>query len=264
MRSPLCSAYLRVYEPVHALPTADRDAVARAETGTLPGPSGSAGTIAGLIASEECREIYERTVGGVRYVCLARPRLRTLLGLVSFGRSLPDGVAKVFFSEREISEAREELEELRARRPDLRPSMLQNPWHVPLWWFVPFGDRERRIVHDGDHPRIRYEMPMAGGLDRVGRCLAVIEAGVVHPSVVGMVHELQGWLSTFHAESLIELDYASVARLFDGDELADDHSAADVWQAIDALGQGDGMRAALYYQRVRDRWAATRARESLN
>jgi hypothetical protein len=63
---------------------------------------------------------------------------------------------------------------------------------------------------------------------------------------------------------VLELDYASVATLFDPDDLADDHSAADVWNAIAALGEGDGMKAGLYYRQVNERWTRSRVRESLN
>ena len=45
--------------------------------------------------------------------------------------------------------------------------------------------------------------------------------------------------------------------LFEPDDLADDHSAADVWSAIAAFGEGDGMKAGQYYRRVSSRWANT-------
>jgi hypothetical protein len=46
--------------------------------------------------------------------------------------------------------------------------------------------------------------------------------------------------------------------LFAPDDIADDHSAADVWQAIAALGEGDGRTAGLYYRKVHERWARAR------
>ena len=50
----------------------------------------------------------------------------------------------------------------------------------------------------------------------------------------------------------------------DPDDLADDHSAADVWTAIEALGEGDGTRAGLSYRRANARWITARQRESMN
>lgn len=218
----------------------------------------------GLLAPEECRELYEKTVDGARFVCLGHNQLRRLLGLVAFERSLPDAVVPVFFSEQEIATARAELERIQRAHPDVHPPVVQSVWHVPLRWFVCFDDEERRIEHEEDHPTIRYETRIATARDRVAHALQTLTGGIVHPVIVGMMYELREWLSTFDPSALLELDYASVASMFDPDELADDHSAADVWSAIRALGGGDGMKAGLFYQRANERWTRVRQRETLN
>jgi hypothetical protein len=217
----------------------------------------------GLLAPQECREIYEKVVDGRPYVCLGHNHLRSLLGLISFERSLPDSVVPLFFSEQEVAKARAELESLQQTHPDVRPSVVQSVWHVPLRWFVCFDDSERRIEHD-DVPTIRYETRASTARERVGEALETLTGGIVHPVIVGMIYELKEWLSTFDEDSLLELDYASVATMFEPDELADDHSSADVWSAIRALGEGDGMKAGLFYQRANERWTRTRQRETLN
>jgi hypothetical protein len=197
-------------------------------------------------------------------VCLGHNRLRTLLGLIAFERSLPDSVVPLFFSEQELTKARTELETLQRAHPDIRPSVVQSVWHVPLRWFVCFDDAERRIEQAGDHPTIRYETRVRSARHRVGEALQTLTGGIVHPVIVGMIYELKEWLATFDPSSLLELDYASVAEIFEPDEIADDHSSADVWSAIAALGEGDGMKAGLFYQRANERWTRARQRESFN
>src|SRR5439155_4339334 len=110
----------------------------------------------------------------------------------------------------------------------------------------------------------RYETELSVAKQRVVSALDSLTGGIVHPVIVGMIYELKEWLSSFDNGSVLELDYATVATLFDPEELADDHSANDVWSAITALAQGDGMKAGLFYQRVNERWAAPRRHESMN
>lgn len=260
----LCCSYLRVYRPLDSLPELERAAVERmrAQPGRSTGHGGRHSL--GLLAPQECRELYEKTADGRLFVCLGHNRLRTLLGLIAFERALPDSVVPLFFSEKEVATARAELETLQRSHPGVRPSVVQSVWHVPLRWFVCFDDADRRIEHEGEWPTIRYETRVSTARARVGEALETLTGGIVHPVVVGMIYELKEWLSTFDADSLLELDYASVAAMFEDDELADDHSSADVWAAIRALGEGDGMKAGLFYQRANERWTRARQRETLN
>jgi hypothetical protein len=271
MSAQLCCSYLRIYRPYDVLSEAEQAAVEQVRAHPVP-TSGRAGRHSlGLLAPQECREVYEKTVDDRLYVCLGHNKLRSLLGLIAFERSLPDSVVPHFFSEKEVARARTELESLQRTLPDVRPSVVQSVWHVPLRWFVCFDDSERRIEQSagdgaslGDAATIRYETGVGTARERVGRALETLTGGIVHPVIVGMIYELKEWLSTFDASSLLELDYASVATLFEPDELADDHSSADVWNAIRALGDGDGMKAGLFYQRANERWMRTRQHESLN
>ena len=141
---------------------------------------------------------------------------------------------------------------------------MQSVWHVPLRWFVCFDDAERRIEQADEHPTIRYETTVSTARRRVADALETLTGGIVHPVIVGMIYELKEWLATFDPASILELDYASVSSMFDPDEIADDHSSEDVWNAIRALGEGDGMKAGLFYQRANERWSHARQRETLN
>lgn len=211
----------------------------------------------GLLAPEECFEVYEREIEGETFFCPTHTRLRWLLALIAFEQSIPDAVP-IFFTEKEVADARRELDAIEREHPGIRPPIVQSLWHVPPQWFVCFDDAERRIEQAGDHPTIRYETSVASALRRVDYALDTVTGGIVHPVIVGVIYELKEWLKGFDARSLVELDYASVATLFAPDDIADDRSAADVRSAIDALGEGDGRKAGLYYRRVNERWAQAR------
>lgn len=264
MKARLSCAYLRVYQPASALTEIEQSIVENARRAMSQSHRSPRFPVLGLLPPEECLEVYEKVVDGTVYVCPAHNRLRTLLGLVAFERSIPDVVVSSFFSEREVSRARVELETIQRTQPNMRPCVVQSVWHVPVRWFVCFDDAERRVEQVGDHPTVRYETRIGQARDRVAGALNTLTGGIVHPVVVGMIYELKEWLGSFNDLSLLELDYASVATLFEADELADDHSAADVWNAIAALGEGNGMNASLYYRRVNERWAHPRRHESLN
>jgi hypothetical protein len=253
-----------VYQPLEALSEPERAMVERARKQPERTVHRARRHSLGLLAPQECREVYERLIDGRVLVCPGHNRLRTLLGLVAFERSLPDAVVPLFFSEKELVRARAELETMQRAYPEIRPSIVQSVWHVPLRWFACFDDSERRIEQAGEYPMIRYETQISAARRRIGEALETLTGGIVHPVIVGMIYELKEWLATFDDSSLLELDYASVAETFDPDELADDHSAADVWNAIRALGEGDGMKAGLYYQRANERWTRVRQRENLN
>ena len=203
-------------------------------------------------------------VDGVAFYCPTHPRLRWLLGLASFERSMPNVALGLFFTRQEIAAARRELEAIEREHPDVRPPIVQSVWHVPPRWFVCFTDEERRFEQAGEHPTIRYETRVGKARARVAKALDTLTGGIVHPVIVGMIYELKEWLGNFPDEAVLELDYASVATMFDADDLADDRSAADVWSSITAIGEGDGMKAGLYYRRVNERWTRSRSRESLN
>jgi hypothetical protein len=257
MKARICCAYLRVYRPLEGLSPAER-------TVATGGGAGPAQMGLGLLAPEECQEVYEKVVDGVTYYCPTNTRLRKLLGFASFERAVPATIVGQFFTPGEMALARRGLREIERAQAKPRPPMVQSTWHVPPRWFVCFDDVERRFEQTGDHPTIRYQTWLSEARDRVGRALDLLTGGIVHPVIIGMIYELKEWLAGFEPEALLELDYASVATLFDPDELADDRSAADVWGAIDALSRGDGAGAMADYRRVNERWAQARLRESLS
>jgi hypothetical protein len=255
----LCCGYLRVYRPIDTFGPDERDQIAAA-IGSAPAPTNAIG----LLAPAERREAYVTEIDGRTYVCPAQTRLRTILGMVAFARTIPDAARSAFFSARALRDAQRELSALRADPEGMRTTLLQSAWHIPLQWFVCFDAAERRLEVDDDGARLRYLTRVADGRRRVQEALDTLKGGIVHPAVVGVIFELGEWLASFEPDAVLELDYASLATLFGPDELADDHSAAEVWAAIRALGDGDGMTAGLHYRAANERWMRARQLESLN
>ena len=77
--------------------------------------------------------------------------------------------------------------------------------------------------------------------------------------VIEQVRDLERWLAGFPADSMLELDYASIADHFTDADLTFDESAADVRASLEALEWGDGEASREAYVRVAGRWAARQA-----
>jgi hypothetical protein len=265
------TAYLRVYEPATQFSDeeltawlSNRSDLEEAEsrlTGswlvnrTLPAGIGSAAVSEGA---------FVRTVDSQTYICPWRTRLRMLAGLLAFRESVPEEVAEEFVPAREARRAAKELADLDDRFPAVRSHILHANWHVPLRWFAAFEPAERFLVEDRQGLRVRYETRVGDALARIEEVAGVLEGGWMEDGVVDALEDLREWLEEFAPESLLELDYGSVARMFSDDELADENCAAVVAACVDALGAGDGSRAGRLFGELTDRWATLRAHEVVN
>jgi hypothetical protein len=223
----------------------------------------------GLLSSEEGDYADIRLVDGRYYVCPWRTRLRILAGILSLRGSLresaPPEMVDAFVPESEARRAARELARLKRRDPSVGPSMLQSPWHVPVRWFILVGEEERRLIESvpGEF-RLFYWTPIGKAKKRAERALQVLRRSELAP-VAQLVRELAQWLSAFHPQSMLELDYAGVSSLFSWDELDNDHGGQEIQEAVEALSQPGGMgRAAELYQLVANRWADAMSRESMN
>jgi hypothetical protein len=223
----------------------------------------------GLLSSEEGDYADTRLVDGEYYVCPWRTRLRILAGILSLRGSLresaPPEMVDAFVPESEARRAARELARLKRRDPSVGPSMLQSPWHVPVRWFILVGEEERRLTETvpGEF-RLFYWTPIGKAKKRAERALQVLRRSELAP-VAQLVRELAQWLSAFHPQSVVELDYAGVSSLFSWDELDNDHGGQEIQEAVEALSQPGGMgRAAELYQLVANRWADAMGRESMN
>jgi hypothetical protein len=218
----------------------------------------------GILAQAEEEEADVRLQDSEYYVCPWRVRIRILASLLSVRESTAPEVADAIVPEAEARRAAKELSRLRRRDPSSVPFMLESTWQVPIRWFILFHDDERRVVEAPDgQSRIVYTTTASRAKRRVGWALSIVRRTDLEP-LVGLLSDMSEWLASFDDRSLVELDYASVARLMTWNDMDEDHSAREVEEAIDALGGGEIARSGEIYQGLAGRWAEIRAHESLN
>jgi hypothetical protein len=275
MKGHAPAAYLRVYQALAAFPPAERaEWAAYVESGDAL-PSGllvgreEERTLAralGLSVPSEREHALVQRVGQTVYVCPLRTELRTLQSLLAFHGSLPMEVADAFVSSGEVARAASTLERLQRERPASRNHIRLAVWYVPLPWFALFDAAERKLAAPGaDRPALlTYQTTMVKAQARVSRALRVLQEVMEDGEVVAAVEELRDWLYGFDADSLVQLDYGGLARVLPYAELAEDRSAAEVWEALEALEEGDLERSSAHYGALTERWAALRGRESSN
>jgi hypothetical protein len=274
------AAYLRVYEPLAAFPEPERthwieyakqerfpgaqDEIRRALADLLPVPPV-------VVPVRESAEAFVTDVDGVTCVCPWRTRLRSWQALSALTQAagdrelaLPQAVLDAALPPVVRRQAAADYERWREHNPDARPWIRTSLWHVPVRWFVLFVDEEREFAkpesgqESGQQFVLRYRTPMVQARRRLARGLKVLREELEEgPLVEGLV-DVGRWLEEFHPRSLVELDYGGLAHAIPEEQLAGDHSAADVAEGLAALRVGDGERAGEAYGRLTDRWRAIR------
>ena len=105
----------------------------------------------------------------------------------------------------------------------------------------------------------RFRTLLGRGRPKVHRAAEVLEDAGFDDSVIEQVRDLARWLEEFTSEAVLELDYASVARLFDEADVILDDSAEEVAASLAALAEGDFDGAGRAYASVASRWAHAQA-----
>jgi hypothetical protein len=194
-----------------------------------------------------------RRAGYQVLVCPLEFDLRAAVAMETFRRTVPEAVVAAFVPDGRV---RGQLESLSST--GRVPHVLDEPWSVPLHWFVAFDPAERRVREhpEGHGPRLVYITTCDQAIERLERAIEVVEVTLEDgEDVLAALASVTAWIDTFDPASLLELDYAQVSRLFSSEELRRDRSCEEVWQAIEALEGGDLMTAAATYGVVRARWS---------
>jgi hypothetical protein len=264
------AAYLRVYEPLAAFPEPERshwyryaarehiptaqDELRRALADLLPVPPVP-------VPVHESSDAFVAVVDGVTCVCPWRTRLRGWLALEELAERLPAPVLDAVLPAVVRRQAEADYEQWLERNPDARPWIRTATWHVPVLWFALFADEERECVKDVTEPVLRYRTPMVEARRRVARALRVLRDSMGEGPLIDGLESVGRWLEEFHPRSLVELDYGGLVHALPEGQLAEDHSAADVAEGLQALREGDGARAGRAYERLTDRWRVVRERQ---
>ncbi len=194
-----------------------------------------------------------RRAGRQVLVCPLDLELRAAVAMESFRRTIPDAVADAFVPDQRLRGVFESLS-----TSGRMPHVIDEPWSVPLHWFVAFDPSERRLREhpEGHGPRLVYVSTCDQALDRLEQAIEVVEDTLEDgEDILAALASITAWVDTFDPASLLELDYARVASLFTPEELRGDTTCEDLWQAIEALEVGDLLTAAATYGVVRARWS---------
>lgn len=193
---------------------------------------------------------------GKTYRCPRTPMVRMLEGLLAL-RAASSQLGPPLFPEAMVADARQRLEMLKQTDGGVA-HILTSAWHVPIRWFVPFAPDQREVIETPDK-RIRYRQSVGDGIARLDRAMGILARTDIPPAITAEVRELRAWLGDFPGSAMVELDYGSVARFFDDEELVFDQSVADLWGSLDALACNDWQAAGDRYGSLVERWAVPMA-----
>ncbi|MDI3388735.1 hypothetical protein QIS99_21395 [Streptomyces sp. B-S-A8] len=271
------AAYLRVYEPLAAFPEPERGHWARyAERSERPTYQVELRRSLGdllptpplAVPAHESADAFVAYADGVLCVCPWRTRLRGWQALGDLAEELPLPVLDAVLPPVVRLQASADYEEWRERNPDARPWIRTATWHVPLHWFALVADGERSYekgagdaATEAGAPSLRYRTPMVEARRRVARALRTLREALDEGALIDGLVDVGRWLEEFHPRSLVELDYGGLVHALPADLLDADHSAADVAEGVEALRDGDGVRAGEAYARLVERWRAVRERQ---
>jgi hypothetical protein len=200
-----------------------------------------------------------RRAGRRVLVCPLDLEVRAAYALATFREQVPESVMDAFVPD---AAARDHLQQLSTT--SRVPHILDEPWAVPLDWFVAFHPRERHVTEPpgGKRPRITHLTTCGQAVRRLEEAIEIVEVTVEDSEdVLAALAELCAWVDGFDPVSLLELDYGGVAAMLAPEQLREDTTCADVWEAIEALQSGDLLQAAASYGVARARWTRWRAKQ---
>ncbi|HSS68842.1 MAG TPA: hypothetical protein VLK34_09850 [Nocardioidaceae bacterium] len=265
------ASYLRVYEPLDALPDDVRSGVSELpgqRTGTtLQAEQQQALAMAvgppGSVRDAPAVDAYALRRDGRDYFCPVDLSLRSWLSLTRLVDSVGDAAVGVILPEAGRTLAGEAFLRWRQENPTAVPHIRQTTWGVPRTWFVMVVEDERETYSAGSFRSVRYRSRLGDARRRMAAANRLLRAAIDDVELLDEMVGLADWLESFDAESWVELDYAGVAR-FLGDQLASDQSARDIHRALDALRREDFSAAGEAYRTFEERWRAVNAYERAN
>lgn len=296
------AAYLRVYEPLHALGDPPdqrlRDAVAAAKLqrtsagereqtlwlrsqvavprrlfpAELPDgrPAPSVQTDVLVLDPDEIPPGHDAEVGPGPLVCPLELRARSAASLVSFL-----GDAHPALKQAVLDSVGHPPDRIRARAKaamaDLTTSAahtLSTTWSVPLPWFVLVDPDERKLVlgtgRNDPTRELSWRMALADAKERAREAGDLLEATLGDSGPGRVLYETRRWLDNFHPGSVVELDYGGLVQLFADSMLEADNTAEEVHDILQALRSGNVEDLAELFTELRDFWSELAAHERAN
>lgn len=261
------TAQLKVFAPLESFTPRDRDrwaayvadgrGMTRAEVADVEAGIAAVRLVAGRPPLGPDAALVRRA-GERILICPLQLDLRAAHALAAFRRTIPDVVVDQFVP----PWATHGLDDVAAT--GRIPHILDEPWAVPLHWFLAFAPEERRL-HDppeGTGPRVRFLTTVGQAVLRLEHTIEVVEATLEDgDEVLLALAELAAWLDSFVDDAVVELDYGQVGALLHPQVLRTDRTCEELRDAVDALAAGDMLAAAAAYGAARARWSHQRARD---
>jgi len=201
---------------------------------------------------------------GKRYVCPWSTATRSWAALSQFKETMPSTVVKFFVPtnvEESILVNSESME-------DKVPHILTETWVIPPRWFSLFDPTDRTYGHNESGPFTVLRTTISNAKRRCMFTHQSVVSAFGNGPIEQEIADLLEWLSMFHAESLVELDYGGLAKYIeqtlieDGLEgIAADTSVEDIQLSLNGLSTGDGQKAGIGYERLVSRWRKVGAYE---
>jgi hypothetical protein len=268
------ASYLRIYEPLHALPAPVRraltigDAAARdsaetlaAEQRTVLTRAVTSSTISIEPASQTDAYVMRRE--GRAFFCPVDMPLRSWLSMTSLIDTIGGAAAGAIVPPEALALADQQFLRWRRDNPQAVPHIRQVTWGVPRTWFVLVVEDERARYEADSGASVRYRARILDARRRVAYAHRTLRRTVDDSELLEELSGLGSWLATFHNDSWVEVDYAGVAKLL-GERLEEDHSARDIHQALAAIERSDLPAAATAYRSFEERWRLVNAFERAN
>lgn len=200
-------------------------------------------------------------------VCPLDLRTRAAAALVGFLATAPPSLVRVALpvSPRGAAAAiRSRAETVTGELGATAVHIVSSTWTVPLPWFA-LVDPPARVVEAAPRPdqqrRVSWRCTMADARSRATRAHTVVQRAFGDTGPTRVLADTARWLTHFHQDSAVELDYGGLVQLMDDERLLGDTSAQDVQAAVDALERGEPESVALHYERLRDFWSELAAFE---
>ena len=200
--------------------------------------------------------VLVRRAGTTQFVCPLQYDVRAAAGLRMLRDTVPSPVVDLLVGSGSLRQRLDSTAALGGL-----PTIVDAPWAIPLAWFVLFSHDERRFLDppEGAGPRLLYLTTVATALTRIDRVVDALDVVEDAEPVLEELSEIAEWLEAFDERSLLELDYAGLARVLGARRLEGDHSVRDAWSAVEGLETGDMLAAVAYHGALRGRWSRLRA-----
>ncbi len=135
---------------------------------------------------------------------------------------------------------------------------------IPLAWFVPFRRTdETTVINSEQDPGkvvgMRIRVALFDARERVKKACSVMALHAPDLPLLEELMELSQWLEQFNQDSVLELDYGTLARFVYPDDSLD-----DMQSGLESLAEGDMTGVAAAHRRLSLRWGPAQFLPRLN